>query len=218
MDIVTKEQAINLKLVKYFTGIPCKSGHIDFRYTNTNICYECKRLQNIRCNSRNKETLSKISKKSYQKNRQKRLANSKNWANKNREKSNQIKRNYKLRNLEKVREAGRSYQKEKRKDPYYKISKCISKALWEFLKGNKNGTHWENLLSFKLQDLINHLQSKFRDGMTWDNYGSFWHVDHIKPLCKCKTIDEAWRLDNLQPLLVFENLSKNKYETWKTKT
>jgi len=45
--------------------------------------------------------------------------------------------------------------------------------------------------------------------MTWENYGEFWHVDHVKPLSWCDTIEEAWDINNLQPLKATENLSKN---------
>ena len=48
--------------------------------------------------------------------------------------------------------------------------------------------------------------------MTWDNYGTYWEVDHIKPLSLCDAFEEAWQLSNLQPLTCSENRSKgNKY-------
>lgn len=48
--------------------------------------------------------------------------------------------------------------------------------------------------------------------MTWDNYGKYWHLDHIKPLSWFDLETEfkdAWHLSNLQPLEATENLSKN---------
>ena len=58
------------------------------------------------------------------------------------------------------------------------------------------------------------LESQFKDGMTWYNYGE-WHVDHIKPISlfnfKHPTdneFQECWSLDNLQPLWAIDNLSK----------
>lgn len=48
--------------------------------------------------------------------------------------------------------------------------------------------------------------------MNWSNYGKIWHLDHIKPLSwfNLETeFEQAWSLDNLQPMLSRENLSKN---------
>ena len=40
--------------------------------------------------------------------------------------------------------------------------------------------------------------------MTWENYGSYWEIDHIVPISWFKTneqvINYAWKLSNLQPL------------------
>lgn len=55
--------------------------------------------------------------------------------------------------------------------------------------------------------------------MNWDNYGSYWHIDHIKPisLFKYETAEDpefkkCWALDNLQPLEKIANLKKgNKF-------
>ena len=81
---------------------------------------------------------------------------------------------------------------------------------------DKNNNHSFDLLDYTVKDLINHLESKFRDGMTWQNHGSVWHIDHIKPVSwfnfdskNDPEFKECWALSNLQPLLVHENLSKN---------
>lgn len=39
--IISKKNAEKLGLYRYFTGIPCKRGHIEFRYTNNTTCYGC---------------------------------------------------------------------------------------------------------------------------------------------------------------------------------
>lgn len=41
MDIITRQQAISLRLNKYFTGLPCKRGHVCMRYTQMSACLEC---------------------------------------------------------------------------------------------------------------------------------------------------------------------------------
>lgn len=68
-------------------------------------------------------------------------------------------------------------------------------------------------LGCSLEFFKNYLESKFKEGMTWNNYGLYgWHIDHIIPLCHAKTEDELYELShytNLQPLWASENLSKN---------
>ena len=45
------------------------------------------------------------------------------------------------------------------------------------MKCNKS---WKNLVGYTLTELMEHLESKFQPGMTWDNDGD-WHIDHILP-------------------------------------
>lgn len=59
-----------------------------------------------------------------------------------------------------------------------------------------------------------HIESLFKDGMSWDNHGrgeGKWNFDHIIPLASAKNIDELKRLmhyKNLQPLWAVENSTK----------
>lgn len=41
MEIITRQDAIRLRLSRYFTGQPCKSGHTTYRYTQSSVCFEC---------------------------------------------------------------------------------------------------------------------------------------------------------------------------------
>jgi hypothetical protein len=41
MLIISRSEAIKKKLSRYFTGEPCKHGHISQRYTKTAGCIEC---------------------------------------------------------------------------------------------------------------------------------------------------------------------------------
>jgi hypothetical protein len=84
----------------------------------------------------------------------------------------------------------------------------------QFVKSKK--IHKDNktldLVGCSTEFLKEHLQSQFKNGMSWDNYGS-WHIDHIIPLSSAKTTEEFNKLchySNLQPLWASENLSKGK--------
>ena len=61
-------------------------------------------------------------------------------------------------------------------------------------------------------ELCDHLESMFAEGMSWDNMGE-WHIDHIKPLSSFDVLDESDRakannFSNLQPLWAIDNLKK----------
>lgn len=75
---------------------------------------------------------------------------------------------------------------------------------------------WTAILGYTLDDLMKHLERRFKPGMTWDNYGRFgWHIDHKKPVSSFNftsendtQFKECWSLNNLQPLWWKENISK----------
>ena len=110
----------------------------------------------------------------------------------------------------------RKYEKEQRKNPIVRLNRNMGKMLWEALKNNKKCGKWE-LLDYNLNDLINHLEAQFDENITWENYGSYWHIDHIIPKNRFKYLKpeeeefkKCWSLDNLQPLEAIKNKSKNR--------
>lgn len=101
-----------------------------------------------------------------------------------------------------------------RKDITYRLNNLMSKRVNLSLKGNKENRHWEDLVGYSLEDLKRHLESKFKDGMNWENIGK-WHIDHIIPVSLWKfnsyndgEFKQCWALCNLQPLWGKDNLSK----------
>jgi len=95
----------------------------------------------------------------------------------------------------------------------------MSKGIYDsllFMDLSKNKRHWEDLISYTFQELKEHIEGLFVDGMTWDNYGD-WHIDHKIPqsFFKFKSTDDTefkycWSLDNLQPLWAVDNLKKGR--------
>jgi len=68
-------------------------------------------------------------------------------------------------------------------------------------------------LGCTVQELIDYLESKFYDDMSWENYGN-WEIDHIKPISgfdvtNDKQKKEVCHYSNLQPLWRKENLKKS---------
>jgi hypothetical protein len=105
----------------------------------------------------------------------------------------------------------RIYNKTAKKKPIERIKKNLRNRIKEVL-GYKDFS-LSQTLGCTPKEFRQYLSSKFRDGMTWENYGLIWHIDHIRPLSdfdlniKEQRI-EANHFSNLQPLLINENLKK----------
>jgi hypothetical protein len=117
---------------------------------------------------------------------------------------------------EKMRESGRKYNRKLRSTVKGNLSSVISKRMNESLrKGMKAGRHWETLVGYTVDQLKTHLEKLFKPGMTWENYGTAWHIDHKTPVAvfnfeKPEDIDFriCWSIKNLQPLEASINMSK----------
>lgn len=114
------------------------------------------------------------------------------------------------------------YCKRSRKKWYHKkgkfninwvISERIRHRIRNVLNGKVKSKSTLELLGCSIDDLKNHLQSKFYANMSWDNYGSYWHIDHIRPCASFNLENEeeqkiCFHYSNLQPLTAKDNLSK----------
>jgi len=66
-------------------------------------------------------------------------------------------------------------------------------------------------LGYSAEDLKQHLEKNFKEGMSWENYG-LWHIDHIKPISSFDKEEDPKiinSLKNLQPLWASENYIKS---------
>lgn len=103
-------------------------------------------------------------------------------------------------------------------NPNYRLRHCFSSLLRHHLKQTKNKNHTFEILGYSLKELKKHLEENFDNYMNWDNYGTYWHIDHIKPASLFNQLNEqefkeCWSLSNLQPLEAKLNMSKgNSYE------
>lgn len=164
----------------------------------------------------------------YARNREKHKLRSLNYRKANPDKYAEYNKTYyrKYKNQEIAR--NNEYRKHrKQKDPAFKLLCNMRSAISDNLNKKRDGSLRH--LGFTLEQLRANLESKFKEGMTWGNYGQ-WHVDHIIPVMyknedgsyywdqpklgdpNSDTFKLVWSLDNLQPLWESENCSKqNKF-------
>lgn len=155
---------------------------------------------------------------------------SKQWMDENREHVSAQRANYRKSNRDKLNALDKA-KREKNPDVYAEIRrrwkrKHLSTARGRILnamhvrisaaiKGNKGGESWFRIVGYTYEELHLHLERQFTKDMSWENYGTFWHIDHIVPVAafdfdvqKRKAIRDCWALSNLRPLCAIENSRK----------
>lgn len=100
--------------------------------------------------------------------------------------------------------------KNKNTNMNYRIKKSLAARLRNVL--NKENTTM-NYIGCNIQYFREWLEYNFTEEMNWDNYGSFWLIDHIIPVYKFDlTVEEeklkCWNWSNMMPKTVKYNSSK----------
>lgn len=154
------------------------------------------------------------------------------WHLKNKKEQNLKCRAYRLQNLDSIRaydrkraqspsrkQACKEYEARRLKtDENFRLSKYLRNTVFVAIKANGEHPKAVEMLGCSLKKYKEYLESKFKDGMSWENYGK-WHIDHITPLFKfnLKVKEEflaASHYSNTQPLWANENKDKRNFEVW----
>lgn len=124
---------------------------------------------------------------------------------------------YYQKNKEKIIKQTSEYKNNKIKnDPVFKLERRLRCRIYHaFVKQNKK----KEERTMKYIDctkafLKEWIEFQLDKGMTLENYGEYWHIDHVKPcasydLSKEDEIRECFCWKNLRPLKGDENLSKS---------
>jgi len=181
-----------------------KKYHMVNKESRNNSCKEYKIKNKEHIKDYNKNYTSENSAILSEKRKEKRKENS--------EILNLQSKEWRINNKDKVKEYSRKHTPLYRKKyPWLQacrnlITNTISRI------GTKKEDNTIKLLNYSSIDLKLHLESRFSDGMSWDNYGE-WHIDHIRPVSDFPSETPPCvinSLNNLQPLWKIDNLKKGK--------
>ena len=138
------------------------------------------------------------------------------WAKENPKKVGGYQKEWIAKNPEKHKYFKREHQRKRRMNIRFRLDGNLAATINHILKGQKAGRKWQTLVGYTTKNLMKHLERQFDKNMTWDNYGSYWEVDHIKPkiLFRYNTPEDpefkkCWALENLQPLEKSANRKKH---------
>lgn len=217
---------------KFYIGEICNNNHKhnkelkSLRYISNNDCVECKKNNDKKSYNKRKEQILKNKKIYYLDNKEALLVKNKEYYLKN--KNDIIEKNKNYYNKNKKHLNKKNWERIKKKletESVFRLNRRMSNSITKALKRkntSKNGFSYLDLVDFKIEELVEHLEKQFTEGMSWENYGK-WHVDHIKPKSifeydtpNDKSFKECWSLSNFQPLWGKDNLSKGKksIEEW----
>ena len=100
----------------------------------------------------------------------------------------------------------------KEKNPIHGTIQNLRSHIRKIRRGsgyNKN-SNLSKIIGISWDEFKIYFESKFSDGMNWDNHG-LWEYDHIIPVSSAKSVDEVEKLfhySNLQPLWKEDNRRK----------
>lgn len=94
-----------------------------------------------------------------------------------------------------------------------KLVKQHRNRLRLFLKKGES-KNFQDVLNCSIAELRDWLEYNMDTDMNWDNYGTYWHIDHITPcrsfdFSKANEIRKCFHWSNLAPLQAQENLKKH---------
>jgi hypothetical protein len=116
-------------------------------------------------------------------------------------------------NLKKHSDYKKNWMRKTRESSELHRVKDSLRARLRFFTKFKKSKPTSEIIGCTWEELIQHLESNFQPGMSWENHGRFgWHIDHIIPLASAKSVDDLHRLNhftNLKPLWWKDNLQKS---------
>ena len=120
---------------------------------------------------------------------------------------------YYITNKDTIKIKRRLYEHERYyNDIQFYLHSCLSSRLRSGLKYKSKTT--VSYIGCSYEFITNYLHSLFEEGMTWENRGSLWEIDHIIPVSAWDMANElevlcCWNYRNLQPLWKSINRSKS---------
>jgi len=163
-------------------------------------------------------------------NRELKNAKSKEWRDNNKQRIKEYKEGYltpevrasdyavhvewKKRNPERIKVYNKRAVEKTNSNPAALKRKEIRRIIYDGLKSKAIKSHLlEELIGCSKQHFKAKLEESFKDGMSWGNYGSYWQIDHVRPLILFDVLDDleyrkSSHYSNLQPLLSVDNMKK----------
>ncbi|WP_261531239.1 HNH endonuclease [Burkholderia multivorans] len=185
--IITRDAAKASGLPRYFTGKPCKHGHLAPRYTSSTTCVICQhaatqalraknpertRRQNAETRERTREKRNAYHREWMKRNPEKNRANVARWKRANPDKVSALSAAYHARNAERLNARRRAYRKN---NPH--VGAASSRRRRAKLRGAEGSDTAAEILALAQKQ-------NYRCACCGVSIRRGYHADHITPLAK----------------------------------
>lgn len=148
--------------------------------------------------------------------RARKRANSAAWRAANLEKYRKLNREGVKRRRAMNPEKARAYDRKFRENPKHRVADNFRRRVNRAMRRGAYSKSWESqqLTGCSWDELKIYIERQFTGGMTWENYGDTWHIDHIIPCSKFNLTRRGeqqmcFHYSNLRPLCAKQNRSEN---------
>lgn len=196
-----------------YQPVTCKYGHVSTRTTNGG-CLECGRLKSAAYYDADPAKALASARRWRADNPEKAKASTDNWRAANQDRVVATTEAWRKANADSYREGRRLYSNARYEgNMEHKLAASLRKRVNRCLKDNNKPGSAVRDLGCTLAELRAHIEAQFSNGMTWENWGSLWQVDHHKALGTFRLEDRdqflvACHYSNLKPLVISDHKSK----------
>jgi hypothetical protein len=169
----------------------------------SNKCQSCQNEYLRGWKLKNKDKVKNHSKTSYEKDKIAHQLRMKQWRKNNPNYMSDYGKSYFQENKEQIFQY---YQNRRKNNTEFRVTQNLRTRIWnaineyDYSKTDRTLDH----LGCSISEFLLYLEQRFTPEMTWDNYGTYWEIDHIIPLSK----GGSFHYTNTQPLTISENRTK----------
>ena len=115
-----------------------------------------------------------------------------------------------------IKNTNKHIKKKLREDESFNFNSRVRSIYTRSLKNNDQWSEetWTERTGYTPGELKKHLESKWTESMSWENYGE-WTIDHVVPTSFFEFTDYSdpafracWSLDNIRPMWMTDNVRK----------
>ena len=175
---------------------------------------EKKRKADKKYSEKHKQEKKEYDRNRYIKNREEKLNYQKQYTEEHKKEIREYDKKYREKNWNELLKKKKEYDRNRRKyDINYRIRSSIRANLNFYIKKNKQ---IKSISSSEINIMLirKYIENQFDENMNWNNYGTYWQIDHIIPQSLFDFTDKneilkCWNAKNLRPIKKEENQIKS---------